>query len=386
MIDQIIKNYDFYKQKNFTELKFSYQQFIKAINTLDKKKFQINEIGKSFKDKSLYLIKTGSGKIKVFFWSQMHGNEPISTQGLFDLLGFLNYEDELNFLREKILNECTLYFFPLVNPDGAEKFIRRNAQGIDLNRDAIKQTTPEAKILNDIIDDIKPHFAFNLHDQERYYGTKNSNQPTALSFLSPSFNFEKSIDKYREKSMKLIVAISNLLQKYLPNNIAKYNDDFMPNAFGDNVQAKSISTILFEAGYIIGDENRQKVRKFYFIALLFAVIQISDALFNKYLFSEYQDIPKNIKFKFTDIILKNLSIIQNGKVFVTDVSVIKNVLNSEKFTDLCDEFLIWDIGDLSDKKSFFEINCSNLKINYKLERLQNAKKLLQFVNESLSKG
>ena len=385
MINTVFENYEFYRQKKFTELKFTYQQFTDALNSLDKNKFEIKEIGKSFNEKPLYLIKAGKGETKLFFWSQMHGNEPVSTQGLFDLMNFFNKKDEFKLTKENILNNCTLYFFPLVNPDGAEKFTRRNAQGIDLNRDAIKQTAPEAKILNDIIDKIKPDFAFNLHDQERYYGTKNSEHPTALSFLSPSFNPEKTIDKHREKAMKLIASIYNMLQNYIPDKIAKYNDGFMPNAFGDNVQAKSVSTILFEAGYIIGDENRQKVRKYYFIALLYSIIQISDGTINDFLISDYNKIPQNIKLKFADIKLKNLSIYKNGKVFVTDVLIVKDILDTEKFTDLCDEYLIWDIGDISDKKSFLEIDCSNLIINHNLERLTNAKKLLEFVNESLSK-
>ena len=32
---------------------------------------------------------------------------------------------------------------PMLNPDGAERFQRRNAQGIDINRDALLLQSPE---------------------------------------------------------------------------------------------------------------------------------------------------------------------------------------------------------------------------------------------------
>ncbi len=380
MIDvkKILSNYKKYRIEEFSELRFSYDDFFKALNKFDDEKFYKEKIGKSFEDRDLFLLKIGKGEKKVFFWSQMHGNEPISTQGLFDLLNFFNSNDEFDELRQNILQNCTLYFFPLVNPDGNEQFTRRNAQGIDLNRDALKQTAPEAKILNNIIDKIKPDFAFNLHDQERYYGTVNSELPTALSFLTPSFDNEKTIDKYREKSMKLIASVSENLQTYLPNQIAKYNDAFMSVAFGDNVQKKEIPTVLIEAGYIMGDEQRQQVRKYYFLAMLLSLYQISNDIYLKMQLSDYQRILLNVKYKFIDIKLKNVGLIKNGKKFVTDIAIVKNILDTEKFTDLIDEYLIFDIGDLTTKKSFKEINCNEKIFEGKVERLQNARKLIKF--------
>ena len=41
----------------------------------------------------------------------------------------------------------TIRAIPMLNPDGAEVFRRRNAQNIDINRDTINLETPEANIL-----------------------------------------------------------------------------------------------------------------------------------------------------------------------------------------------------------------------------------------------
>ena len=48
----------------------------------------------------------------------------------------------------------------MLNPDGAEKFTRENAQQIDINRDAVAQQTPEGKLLYELKNKINPHFVF----------------------------------------------------------------------------------------------------------------------------------------------------------------------------------------------------------------------------------
>ena len=66
----------------------------------------------------------------------MHGDEPTATQAIFDIFNFLQSED---FQDEKdaMLSNLTVHFLPMLNPDGAERFQRRNLLGIDINRDAI---------------------------------------------------------------------------------------------------------------------------------------------------------------------------------------------------------------------------------------------------------
>ena len=56
--------------------------------------FEISEIGKSVVQKSIYQVKIGTGKTKILIWSQMHGNEPTTTKGLFDFFNFLASDNE----------------------------------------------------------------------------------------------------------------------------------------------------------------------------------------------------------------------------------------------------------------------------------------------------
>ena len=66
-------------------------------------------------------------------WSQMHGNESTTTKALFDVFNTLISN---NPIIKHILNACTLYIIPILNPDGAEAYTRVNANAVDLNRDA----------------------------------------------------------------------------------------------------------------------------------------------------------------------------------------------------------------------------------------------------------
>ncbi len=371
-------NFNFYKS-----LKITYSEVIDFVNSLDKNIFSIESAGKSFLGRDIFLLKAGKGQNKILLWSQMHGNEPVSTKGLLKLLFFLQKK---SVLAKKILDNCTIWSIPMLNPDGAENYTRRNAQQIDINRDALKLTSPEAKILHSTALKFQPDFAFNLHDQDRYYGIKTSDFPTTISFLSPSFDFERSIDQNRETAMKLIASVNSKLHKEFKNIVtARYNDAFMPSAFGDFMQTQGFKTLLFEAGYIPEDENRQKVTEIYFNALVFALESIVNQEINNFKLKDYLNIEENIKFYFTDIILKNLEIEKQGKKYTVDISLRRKNFDKEQFTDLINNYVIDDIGDLSKQKAFEYIDCSGISINDdhdKIRRLNDAGFLLEITEHT----
>jgi hypothetical protein len=105
--------------------------------------------------------------------------------------------------------------------------------------------------------------------------------------LTLSFDYEKTIDDKRLASMQLVFEIFKDLNNLLPNSIAKYNDSYMPTAFGDSIQGLGISTILFEAGYIIDDENRQLVRKYYFASILSSILNLFENKHLNYSIDDY---------------------------------------------------------------------------------------------------
>src|SRR5262249_56925142 len=97
-------------------------------------------------------------------WSQMHGDEPTATAALFDVFDYFQ-RHQTDRVVQRILTSLTLYIVPMLNPDGAERFQRRNAQGIDINRDALRLQTPARHTRKILRDRFKPRVGFNLHNQ-----------------------------------------------------------------------------------------------------------------------------------------------------------------------------------------------------------------------------
>ena len=76
----------------------------------------IKIIGNSVLKNPIYAIKIGTGIKKILMWSQMHGNESTTTKAIFDLLNTFLSEDKSV---KHILDTCTIYIIPILNPDGA---------------------------------------------------------------------------------------------------------------------------------------------------------------------------------------------------------------------------------------------------------------------------
>ena len=187
---QAYKLHATYKEPVITERRFKHQDIVPLLEELRKNPlFQVQVVGESVEERDIYLVKVGTGKTKVMLWSQMHGDESTATMALFDLFNFLQKSDELDSVKKEILRNTTLYIVPMLNPDGAEVFKRRNAYDIDLNRDALRLQSPEARLLKHLRDSLNPEFGFNLHDQSRLYTVGTTSKPATISFLAPAFDY-----------------------------------------------------------------------------------------------------------------------------------------------------------------------------------------------------
>ena len=51
-----------------------------------------------------------------------------------------------------------------VNPVGAATNKRRNGEGRDINRDFVRFTTPEARVVRDVYEEVRPDFVISLHE------------------------------------------------------------------------------------------------------------------------------------------------------------------------------------------------------------------------------
>ena len=256
------------------------------------------ELGRSVLDRPIYAIEIGSGPEKILGWSQMHGNEPTTTMAVIDLLNLFILHPELDGVKD-VLDSYRLHLILQLNPDGAAAYTRENANEVDLNRDAEQRTQPESQILADYFDRIQPDLCLNLHDQRSIYGFVNG-KPAALSFLAPAADSDRTLTKARKAAIKHIDRMLCGLAPVLPGMIGRYDDTFNPNCVGDRFQTLDCPTILFEAGHMEGDYQRQRARRHVLRALLLLLGFKSE----HHIPIHYHMLPENLK-NHHDIIFRN---------------------------------------------------------------------------------
>ena len=87
----------------------------------------------------------------VLLWSQMHGDEPTATVALFDVLDYIQAIAPAPHVA-RILDRAHAPRRADAQPRRRRASQRRNAQGIDINRDALLLQTPEGRALKALRD------------------------------------------------------------------------------------------------------------------------------------------------------------------------------------------------------------------------------------------
>lgn len=259
-------------------------------------------LGFSVQNRPIEMLQIGSGPFKILMWSQMHGNETTTTKALIDLVPWF-----LDPNQKKLQNAFTLYIIPQLNPDGSQLYTRHNANDVDLNRDAIDRSQPESKVLRTHYDQLQPNLCLNLHGQRTIYSAGKGGSSASLSFLAPAANPERTITPARQTAMHHIVAMTKALQNELPDAIGRYDDTFNPNCVGDSFTQAGTPTILFEAGHVPNDYQREKTRAHIFNAfkaLFESLLKPKKTLKS----SDYFMIPQN-QVEFCDLIVSQLTIL-----------------------------------------------------------------------------
>lgn len=241
----------------------------KYLEELRKLGVPIVEVGRSNANREIYQMQFGTGPLKVFMWSQMHGDEPTATSALIDLFAYLHghRQDELV---KKIGETLTIRAVPMLNPDGTEMFKRRNLQDLDINRDAINLATPEGRLLKKLRDDWNPSIGFNLHNQNALTTVGRSPMQAAVSLLVVYGDAEKTPTPEQDRNARVASAMVAALQQFIPGHIGRYGDGYTPNAFGDNFSASGTPTILIETGALHGKDEMFLV-KMNFVAFMAAL-------------------------------------------------------------------------------------------------------------------
>jgi len=342
----LFASYDSFRLVDIRARRFSQAEMLGRINTLNSGNLFVSTvIGKSSEGRPISILKAGGGETRVLLWSQMHGDESTATMALLDILNFLGKCSDHPIART-IRKNLTLLLIPMLNPDGAERYRRRTSQQIDMNRDALALQSPEARLLKSAQDEYRPHFGFNLHDQEPHYTVGFSRNISAIALLAPPVDERRTDDAVRTRAKHVAARLAGTMRLFIPDNLAKWDDTFEPRAFGENMQRWGTSTVLIESGGWPNDPEKMYLRKLNFVGILDALGAIADGSYAQSAVEDYESIPFNSKNGF-DLIIRNVQFRPNehGSAVRVDVGI--------NFSDRVDAAgrrevvgTVADIGDL----------------------------------------
>jgi hypothetical protein len=254
--------------------------------------FSLEQIGVSVEGRGIHHLWFGRGPMKVLMWSQMHGDEPTATSALFDLFEHVRRHRADPHVAAW-LDRLTVHVVPMLNPDGAERFARRNAQAIDINRDALLLQTPEGRVLKALRDRLEPQVGFNLHNQNWRTSVGRPPKPASMSLLAVAYDEERSVNEGRLLTKKLSAVIRDAVEALEPGQVGRYDDEFEVRAFGDNITRWGTNVVLIETGPHAAADPDPPLVRMNFVALVTALDALASGRVHEADPARYDALPLN---------------------------------------------------------------------------------------------
>ena len=301
-------------------------------------KFDQQIIGQSVNGLPIDSYQLGRGPVKVLIWSQMHGNESISSFGLLGGLKRILGSDRW------LMDKLQLNVIFQLNPDGAQLHARENANQVDLNRDAKKLSQPESRSLQNVFESFGPDFCFNLHDQRTIYAAGDGGPPTKLA-VSTALADASTYSQACQQAMQLLLATRDDLEADHPQAMARFMDDYNTNCFTDSFIDQGAPTVLLESGYYPGDYLRRQTASLIADWLRLALSRLARADYSDCPIEQYFQIPANVP-QFVDLAVKNLGFKPNRQLKFDQLEfAIKDKLVGDRvefIMHVTEEHLAWD--------------------------------------------
>ncbi|MEX2662843.1 MAG: M14 family zinc carboxypeptidase [Vicinamibacterales bacterium] len=335
---------------------------LKAVVAATPDMFSMEQIGESVEGRSINHLRVGSGPMPILLWSQMHGDEPTATAALFDIYEYLaKHRDEPPVRR--ILTQLSLHFVPMVNPDGAARFQRRNVQGIDINRDALRLQTPEGRALKALRDRLEPAVGFNLHNQSWGTGVGKPARPASISLLSVAYDERRTVNAGRQLTARLCSVIRDALEPFASGQLGRYDDSFEIRAFGDNITLWGTPVVLIETGPWPSQAPDPALIRLNFIAIVSALDALATGGVHHADPRRYESLPMN-ESGLLYALVRNATVINGAGIepYVADIGIsgnrrVRTVAGKREMQVVTN---ISDLGDLRTSGAMRVIDASGM--------------------------
>lgn len=267
---------------------------------------RVIERGASTEGRPLLVLSAGTGPRKVLLWSQMHGDEPTATGALADVLSHLVATRDEPATAE-LLSKLTLLVLPMLNPDGAVRVDRRNAQGIDINRDAVELQSPEGRFLKAIRDRYTPEAGFNLHNQGALVTAGPAGPQSALAVLAVPGSDREADGPVLARKKGLCAVMAAAADAFGPGRVARYDMSYTERAFGDSMSRWGTPTVLLETGGWEGPDEAERLVRLNFVVLLSALHALARGT-EAAAAPAYDAIPYNSRGRLVDLVLRHATV------------------------------------------------------------------------------
>ena len=345
----------------------------KYLEQLKKLGLKVDQVGLSNASREIYRLEWGKGPLKIFMWSQMHGDEPTATSALVDMFAVLHKNRDKDWV-QKISETMTIRAVPMLNPDGAEMYQRRNLQGIDINRDALDLKTPEARLLKQLRDDWNPAIGFNLHNQGALTTAGRTPKQAAISLLVVYGDAAKTTSYGHERNLRIASAMTLALQKFIPGHIARYSDEWTPTAFGDNFSAWGTPTILIETGALHGKDEMYLV-KMNFVAFMTAVRVLATRSESTQSTSPYFALPENSSGGLVNFAFRQANLVTIDKLAVPGTVSFSTgdiaAVTERRRASFAAPAVIRGVGDIGGRRGLDEYDASGFYVVQRFGRIES---------------
>jgi len=329
-----------------------YWDLVDELLAEDRSRFRVEQIGQSVEGRPLRHVEFGDGETTVLLWSQMHGDESTASRALVDVFDYLLRNPRAPRVR-RIEENLSVTFIPVLNPDGAARFRRQNAVGIDLNRDARQLATPEAQALKAVRDDLEAQWGFNLHDQNIRTRRGRSDAGVQISLLAPPPG-EDETNEANQNAKHLAAFIVQVLRPVVGQAIARYSETFNPRAFGDLMTQWGTATVLIESGGSLDDPDKELTRRANFVAIIASLDAIASGSWQKVAQDAYATLPPNGR-AVNDLLITGAAIVLPGREPVrADLTV--------RYADSLDrsDGVVGEVGDLAGAEALQVLDADGL--------------------------